>query len=815
MRSITISDTENSEIVSFERKSNSTVRKFLLKKSSLMDGVYNMDGMNALTHEAQILPQGCRYVRRTQDSTYFIIENGPKVRNTKFSSSRMNHWEKGFTEFTGQKVESKEIFRLSFPYVIFMIAIGKNNKSVNNISVFFRKQPLISLCDNVYLPWLLNISGDSSMCMGKVTIGNTTVESINNVVNSFWTKKYNFDITETHRAYENNKEQNYSFILNPFIWEFYSAKNPAFWMNMDMLSPNLCYDDSCTHKITLGHILNRNSVLNSKISMKPYFFNVLKTDKSNTQYITTEKQDVYSQGNYIHIGDKLIENKTKRTIVILNILSKYGRDYDSETLIANIMYEDTKEEILISKEDMFNNFSNSPIEIIHNNKVIKSNDILISLTKAREYGVVSVVSKIYPSILKDVNEKRCRVKSFPSSSIKSYIDNLINPFVVQDASHFLEVIGDSLLDKWLNIPKKPKHDIAIITTSSLFSVDLIKQAFDKKTLKTLSKFLLAKSEDHINMDEYVDLPLCIEGNGVVNVIYDDYLLMPVIVPFIDNIVDKGQFTAIVAEKPITYSVGDIVLVPNQDNMTDSFVQRTIKEFRKQVCDDESISLYAVLTDVDGNECEVELFNTVYGSFLPSIRKVKTTLSEEEIEYISKLYKWGDKPIFSKYFEGNKVYAPVAILSDFDDGSDTSILFSNFTILSWDNRNYLIEAKLDDNESITIGLPDPFRPQIVPFINRGEYKLINGFVGREERNGEEITVFCFDCSNSGDTVKHLISIKEYNKRYKLLTFIEVEKLSSPSTEARLMFFFNGRLTHSKQTTLPINKSFMMSNYLGDK
>lgn len=130
------------------------------------------------------LPIGCRFFVRKGGYEYYVIEQEPHKRVMVTGGDSTPGWFKG-----------KKTKHYAMPYVIFVIQVPENATMVTpGFRVFFRKDPLNSLDDNLLIAPLPNLDNRGTICVGSTPAaqGITTRYAIEEVIANFWGSQFRY-----------------------------------------------------------------------------------------------------------------------------------------------------------------------------------------------------------------------------------------------------------------------------------------------------------------------------------------------------------------------------------------------------------------------------------------------------------------------------------------------------------------------------------------------------------------------------------------------------------------------------------------------
>lgn len=154
----------------------------------------------------ELLPQNTRFYSTKGRDKVIVVEQMPMVRNIFFGSIG---------------------YQVAFPFVIFVIKLESGQ--FKQVHLFYRNSPLRSIEDELYNPNLTNIYPDQNnlVCWGKTTSlpkGTDTFQQVNEVIELFWSSRFNTDLNQSFNYYSQKDSSLGSFEA----WETASKKNARF-----------------------------------------------------------------------------------------------------------------------------------------------------------------------------------------------------------------------------------------------------------------------------------------------------------------------------------------------------------------------------------------------------------------------------------------------------------------------------------------------------------------------------------------------------------------------------------------------------------
>jgi hypothetical protein len=290
----------------------------IVKPEAKVSQIRTEDFLSLIQHSKQnsfeAFPDNCKFYFETDNSLVYVIQELPRMRTIhvdKSMSSELAQIEKeGKLKEYGLEHYNDEIppfsFHLSFPYVIYFIALSKNGLRLRLFHLYFRPTPIKSVFDQVFIPPLLNIASRNNVCIGDSTDviddlinQNASVSEIcQGLIQSFWTTYFNSDYIQSYEKYQNTHE-----VYNYFIWQYMSQIDPLFIYNVNWIpEQNTIYDNLRDVGYENGGAINLNF---NKLYQK-----LTKNEEQHSYYVSY-LQDVYvydeviREGALINIGDCL------------------------------------------------------------------------------------------------------------------------------------------------------------------------------------------------------------------------------------------------------------------------------------------------------------------------------------------------------------------------------------------------------------------------------------------------------------------------------------------------------------------------------
>ena len=159
-------------------------------------------------------PVNTRFFWSDAEETVAVIEQPPQIRTIMVGKNLQG------------AAKGKEYYRLSFPYVVFVVHLTDN--SFSNLLVYYRNKPLDSLNNKLYETNFPNVDG-GDVCLGfGGHRSQKTSERINEVITHFWNSVFNTDRNTSYNSY-----QNQDLRLGFTNWEKETNKDPKFILSID------------------------------------------------------------------------------------------------------------------------------------------------------------------------------------------------------------------------------------------------------------------------------------------------------------------------------------------------------------------------------------------------------------------------------------------------------------------------------------------------------------------------------------------------------------------------------------------------------
>lgn len=325
------------------------------------------DGIDSLS----ILPKNCRFIRNINGRTVIVIEDPPMLRTVKFNISLQSEVENlknngllskfGYDDFLDKCPSPPYRMQLSFPYCIYVMTFGSDQKDFISMKIFYRLHPLSGMKDYLLLTNLLNVGIDSSVCLGDRDVNrfSNLNEKTDHIINSFWANEFNNDITSSYLMYGNQKE-----ISTILAWKYYSKVDPMFIFDVQW--------KQCEHDLNM--VLNSNDKDISTVDNMMYSFEdmvIYENDDSRNLHVdrrySSDSIPLFEHNergsDYLVTGDELfIDGKKYFIYEIVHIKDEIQLSLEDED--GNVTYHDWNREFRKKiKEENIKNKEIAEIEV--------------------------------------------------------------------------------------------------------------------------------------------------------------------------------------------------------------------------------------------------------------------------------------------------------------------------------------------------------------------------------------------------------------------------------------------------------------------
>ncbi len=160
-----------------------------------------------------VLPTGCRMFMTKGVETTFVIEQSPQVRT-----------------LTWKDMGDKGSWKLSFPYVLFIVVFSGTAINSDRTRVLYRTAPLSGGGDKLLKTNLCNVHADGHVCTGNMRVnGETLAQKADSFVGNFWISEFNADLKSGNFEPAANK---LAQVKDLRTWEEETAKNSLFTLSL-------------------------------------------------------------------------------------------------------------------------------------------------------------------------------------------------------------------------------------------------------------------------------------------------------------------------------------------------------------------------------------------------------------------------------------------------------------------------------------------------------------------------------------------------------------------------------------------------------
>ena len=232
-----------------DEKSVPKVRLKNLRTEIFMSKIMNQISPQS---NSDMVPINCRYIKKYSEFTMVIIEEQPAMRSIRVSMDmgaeyerlkREGKWEKfGYKDFFNEN-SKPYTFMLAMPYVIHILLFNPSNQLTRG-KVYFRPKALLGMGDLMYIPPLLNVSGDMGVCYGDTaysSAGRNLTKATELVTRSFWSSTFNTDYIDNYQKYASVPG-----VSDYFTWQYYSHVDPMFIYNVEWIASSRKVGDVIT-----------------------------------------------------------------------------------------------------------------------------------------------------------------------------------------------------------------------------------------------------------------------------------------------------------------------------------------------------------------------------------------------------------------------------------------------------------------------------------------------------------------------------------------------------------------------------------------
>lgn len=166
------------------------------------------------------LPSGTRFVFRSGYSVAYVVEQMPCVRTVRMYN--MDH------------LFQRDMFRLAFPFVVFVIAIVEG--SFFSMKVFVRNQVLKEDTDELFCPPLPNLHTQCTPCFPAPLGEKNENETVKEAIENFWASGFHRDY---YSGYFEAAQRSFPELATLDRWEMESKRDPLFVLGINWEKTNL------------------------------------------------------------------------------------------------------------------------------------------------------------------------------------------------------------------------------------------------------------------------------------------------------------------------------------------------------------------------------------------------------------------------------------------------------------------------------------------------------------------------------------------------------------------------------------------------
>lgn len=329
-----------------------TIHKPIVRNRSVRTSDFFNKLQGILSTNKEILPAGCKFFSRVGTTNkILVIEETPKIRTIKVDMGMESVVEKlrktgklkeyGYENYLDEHPSSPYSFNLSFPYVVFIILLNERNEMCF-MKPFFRLQPITSLSDHLFKAPLYNIPNSQDICLGGVQNFPSIYETVENIIETFWLNRYNYDYTNNIKDYELSE----AFEVQDYLaWMWNTKINPMFIYGVDWVE----YEYNIGQVIAHAEGKCGSMTSNSRRSFEK-IHKALVTAVSDTETIDEFSKNITlnmrMDGETISIGDELIFEDKQFWLYSIVTKNDTGCSYDSveledsEGVIMSVPYDD-------------------------------------------------------------------------------------------------------------------------------------------------------------------------------------------------------------------------------------------------------------------------------------------------------------------------------------------------------------------------------------------------------------------------------------------------------------------------------------------
>ena len=166
--------------------------------------------------KTKICPRGMIYYEKKESNfAVYVVEKTPRL-----------------TRFKWREGDTVEVYRLSMPFIYFMVVANESSKVIKDVFPFSTKKPIEAMEDEVFVAPLPNIydGGQTRFCLGEVkhNVTDPLYKSINTVLDGIYSSNWNKDLS-------------FSFpekITSFKEWHEKSVRNGLFWNDLNYIKHN-------------------------------------------------------------------------------------------------------------------------------------------------------------------------------------------------------------------------------------------------------------------------------------------------------------------------------------------------------------------------------------------------------------------------------------------------------------------------------------------------------------------------------------------------------------------------------------------------
>jgi hypothetical protein len=248
-----------------------------------------------LQNTLEIVPNGTRYLGSVNgNEKVCVVEYAPTLKTLYF-------------DVDSDMKKDGGIFRLAFPYVVFIVKLipswgYENGFSVDKVYIGYRTRPLQTLNDKIYCANLPNCDIDHHICLGRAwdkvseelkKINSSLSNMVEGVIGYFWNSKFNDDLADSfiRSSIQNDK------IKNLKTWQENSIKDPLFVLNLEWgfetpISNFLHNNNEYEFRLNVGTIADR-VVIEASQKLNEYLKTKMQVTISNQKSFDIIKKELH------------------------------------------------------------------------------------------------------------------------------------------------------------------------------------------------------------------------------------------------------------------------------------------------------------------------------------------------------------------------------------------------------------------------------------------------------------------------------------------------------------------------------------------